>query len=142
MKHRNENRPGYKKTKVGWIPTTWQSPLLKDISLRITDGEHQTPHRSTSGHYLLSARNVQNGFIDLKEVDFVDEKEFERLSKRIRPVNGDLLLSCSGTIGRCTVVPEGLQFAMVRSVALIRPKADNLNSLFLQLNWQNKDRFE
>jgi len=132
LKDRNENRPGYKKTKVGWIPNTWQSPLLKDISLRITDGEHQTPNRSTSGHYLLSARNVQNGFIDLKEVDFVDKKEFKRLSKRIRPVSGDLLLSCSGTIGRCTVVPEGLQFAMVRSVALIRPKADNLNSLFLQ----------
>jgi type I restriction enzyme, S subunit len=124
---------GYKVTKLGWIPTTWQTSVLKDTSIRITDGEHNTPRRANSGHYLLSARNVRDGSIDLTDVDFVDSEEFRRLSKRIHPRAGDLLVSCSGSIGRCAVVPEGLQFAMVRSVALVRPNPKILDSMFLQL---------
>ena len=39
MKDRNENRPGYKKTKVGWIPEEWDFvPLSKDINL--LSGQH------------------------------------------------------------------------------------------------------
>ena len=30
MKDRNENRPGYKKTKVGWIPEEWEIKTLYD----------------------------------------------------------------------------------------------------------------
>ena len=36
MKDRNENRPGYKKTKIGWIPIDWKTPLLDTISRRET----------------------------------------------------------------------------------------------------------
>ena len=32
MSKRNENRPGYKKTKVGWIPDEWEVVRLKDIT--------------------------------------------------------------------------------------------------------------
>ena len=31
MKDKNENRPGYKKTKVGWIPEGWESPRIEEI---------------------------------------------------------------------------------------------------------------
>jgi len=32
MTKRNENRPGYKKTKVGWIPKEWECVRLKEVS--------------------------------------------------------------------------------------------------------------
>ncbi len=32
MSQRNENRPGYKKTKVGWIPEAWECVPLSDIA--------------------------------------------------------------------------------------------------------------
>lgn len=32
MSRRNENRPGYKKTKVGWIPEEWECVRLKEVS--------------------------------------------------------------------------------------------------------------
>lgn len=31
MSERNENRPGYKKTKVGWIPEEWEATRLKKL---------------------------------------------------------------------------------------------------------------
>lgn len=30
--HKNENRTGYKKTKLGWIPEEWQTVCLEDIA--------------------------------------------------------------------------------------------------------------
>ncbi|MCB0304647.1 MAG: restriction endonuclease subunit S, partial [Calditrichaeota bacterium] len=41
-------------------------------------------------------------------------------------------ISCSGTVGRVAIVPEGLECVMVRSVALIKPKQSILNGLFVQ----------
>ena len=31
MSNKNENRPGYKKTKIGWIPEDWECKQLKEI---------------------------------------------------------------------------------------------------------------
>ncbi len=36
MKHKNENRPGYKKTKVGWIPEGWREVRIGDLGKVIT----------------------------------------------------------------------------------------------------------
>jgi hypothetical protein len=31
MKVRNENRPGYKKTRVGWIPEEWEGHFIGEV---------------------------------------------------------------------------------------------------------------
>ena len=91
-----------------------------EISVLITDGEHATPRRTDKGIYLLSARNILNHALQLDDVDYIDEEEYTRIARRVVPQAGDVLISCSGSIGRCCVVPEGLRFQMVRSAALIR----------------------
>lgn len=99
----------------------WTAVTVDDVAERVTDGEHKTPRRSDSGVPLLSARNVRDGWIDFDNIDFVDEEEFAILSRRIEPRPGDVLISCSGTIGRVAQVRERARFAMVRSAALVRP---------------------
>jgi len=107
---------------------------LKDfdeISVLITDGEHATPRRTDKGIYLLSARNVLNHALQLVDVDYIDEDEYSRIAKRVVPQAGDILISCSGSIGRCCVVPQGMKFQMVRSAALIRFNKD-INPVFAE----------
>lgn len=101
-------------------PYGWPKKHFDEISTIITDGEHATPKRSKKGIYLLSARNILNHSIQVNDVDYIDETEYDRISKRIVPASGDILISCSGSIGRCCVVPPNFKFQMVRSVALIR----------------------
>ena len=103
-------------------PKGWSIQTFEELSELITDGEHATPKRTSEGIYLLSARNVLNHAIQLNDVDYIDQEEYERISKRIVPKEGDVLISCSGSVGRCCSVPEGLKFQMVRSAALIRFK--------------------
>ena len=101
-------------------PNGYPVKNFEEISVLITDGEHATPHRTEEGIYLLSARNVLNHALQLEDVDYIDEEEYSRIARRVIPQAGDVLISCSGSIGRCCVVPNGLRFQMVRSAALIR----------------------
>ncbi len=101
-------------------PMQWNIKRFEEICDLITDGEHITPKRSESGIYLLSARNILNHSLQLDNVDYIDEKEFARIAKRVIPQKNDILISCSGSIGRCVRVPDNLKFQMVRSVALLR----------------------
>jgi type I restriction enzyme S subunit len=102
------------------IPEHWEVKTVGEVSIQITDGAHLTPDRSEEGYLLLSARNVKNGYLDLSEVDYVPEEEYERLIEKCNPQSGDILISCSGTVGRVCEVPEDLDFALVRSAALVK----------------------
>jgi len=105
------------------IPDTWIFCKLVSISSKITDGEHKTPRRVLDycGYYLLSARNVKDRQIVLDDVDYVDKDEFMRISPRCNPRKNDVLISCSGSVGRCAVVSDNNNYAMVRSAAMISP---------------------
>lgn len=112
------------------IPTTWTWCCIQDISLKVTDGEHSTPRRSTAGYYLLSARNITNEGIKLDDVDFVEEDEYLRIRKRCNPEVGDVLISCSGSVGRVAVADSN-EYVMVRSAALIKQSREHLNAKYL-----------
>ena len=109
----------------------WDLKTFEEMSVLITDGEHSTPKRTKEGIYLLSARNVLNHSLQLKDVDYINCDEYLRIAKRVVPKKGDILISCSGTIGRCCSVPDSLQLQMVRSVALIRFK-EVINPIFAE----------
>ncbi len=132
-----EVKPGYKQTEVGMIPETWDARPLKDLCLKITDGDHATPNRTSSGYYLLSARNVLNGRIDVSDVDYVGIDEFRRMKRRCGPEENDVLISCSGTIGRVAVVPAGFECVLVRSAALAKPDREQADGVFLQYALQS-----
>ncbi len=105
------------------IPESWCLCKFAEVSSKITDGEHKTPKRVSSfcGYYLLSARNIRDGYITLRDVDYVDYNEFAKISKRCNPQKGDILISCSGSVGRCAVVTDDNNYVMVRSAAMISP---------------------
>ena len=103
------------------IPENWCWCKVNEIANKITDGEHNTPKRVNTfqGFYLLSARNIQNGHLSLSDVDYVDEQEFNRIFARCNPQKNDVLISCSGSVGRCTRIEDDNKYVMVRSAAMI-----------------------
>lgn len=119
------------------IPESWIWAKLADISAKITDGEHKTPRRVDSfcGYYLLSARNVRDGFISLDDVDYVDEEEYNRIAIRCNPKKHDVLISCSGSVGRCSIVSDDNKYVMVRSAAMVSPLS--VDSTYLMYSIQS-----
>ena len=114
----------------------WEKCTFKDVSTKITDGEHGTVPRvdEGEGYLYFMARNItREGEIDLSETSFVPREIHEKIYKRCNPEKDDLLLVCVGaTIGKCTLVSEIMgEFSMARSVALIKPNKEMVTSNFL-----------
>ncbi|MEZ8822872.1 restriction endonuclease subunit S [Vibrio amylolyticus] len=131
------------------LPNGWEWSKLQDLCFKITDGEHSTPKRTETGHYLLSARNVTNDGIILGDVDYVPDFEFARIRNRCDPNIGDILISCSGSVGRVALVDRDNSYSMVRSAAMIRPCNTNLikeylalmlRSTYLQFQMKNRSK--
>ncbi len=127
----------YVDEKFGKVPKGWEVKKVKDLSIQVTDGEHQTPERSETGYYLLSARNIKNGQLSLDDVDYISEKELKRIQRRCNPQGGDILISCSGTIGNVCIVPDGFVGGMVRSAALVKLNKEKIESQFAELMFQS-----
>ncbi|WP_178860903.1 restriction endonuclease subunit S [Thiomicrorhabdus cannonii] len=112
------------------LPNGWEWVRLIDVTSKITDGDHKTPKRIEIGEMLLSAKNVRDGFVDFDDVDRISSVDYKKSRERCLPETGDLMMvSVGGTIGRSSLVPEQSNFALVRSVALIKPLKFNSNYL-------------
>ena len=57
----------------------------------------------------------------LEDVDYVCQEEYELISSRCNPRKGDVLISCSGSVGRICVVEDNGCYVMVRSAAMVSP---------------------
>jgi type I restriction enzyme S subunit len=102
MQDRNANRPGYKKTKAGWIPNDWKVLRVKDVGA-VQAGRQRSPHY-TEGKLrpYLRVANIYDGYIDSSDVMqmMFTEEEFHRYRLR----NGDILLNEGQSlelVGRC-----------------------------------------
>lgn len=110
----------------------WNESTLADFSTKVTDGDHHTPRRTEAGIKLLSARNILDGEIDLTNTDFVDVSEYQRMIKRCYPERGDVLISCSGSIGRVSRIRFDEPIVLVRSAALVKIDHDKAVSEFVE----------
>ncbi|MFL0270110.1 restriction endonuclease subunit S [Candidatus Clostridium radicumherbarum] len=124
-------KEGYKKTELGWIPKEWDIiPLIEGTTL-IKDGTHNPPKRTDVGIPLLSAENIFNGKVNygLNEKS-ISIEDFKQMHKNYKIEKGDVLMTIVGTIGRVAVVDSDREFAVQRSVAIIKSNA-KLNNKFL-----------
>ncbi len=128
---------GLKESKALNVPDSWVVVNLGGLASKVTDGEHKTPKREKSGHYLLSARNVRDGHLSLEKVDYVGEDEFNKLRKRCDPNKGDILISCSGSVGRISLCDKDDEYVMVRSAALVKTDLMEQNNQYLMYALQS-----
>jgi type I restriction enzyme, S subunit len=106
MMKRNENRPGYKSTKIGWIPEEWECERLDSLS-EIQTGAAKSSKKLLKNPILLPylrVANVQDGYLDLSEMK---QLSIERTKiKRYLLKLGDVLFTEGGDfdkLGRGTI---------------------------------------
>ncbi|NEQ24696.1 MAG: restriction endonuclease subunit S [Microcoleus sp. SIO2G3] len=103
---------------------------------KIVDGTHHTPTYVEDGVPFLSVKDVRDGKIYFDNCKYISQEEHKELCKRCYPEPGDLLITKSGTIGRCAVVNTKREFSLFVSVALLKPAIDDVNTSFISLAFQ------
>jgi len=99
---------------------------FKSIARRITYGFTSPMKHLDAGIPIITAKNVKDGAIDFSIAHFADETEFQALTRKSKPVRGDILITKDGTIGRCAVVETESLFCINQSVALVQPEHDRV----------------
>lgn len=81
---------------------------------------------------------INNQFLKVRY--FIDEKKFNEM-KRFELKPGDLIMSCSGTMGRIAIAPDNLKKGIINQALLKLSPRDNLLNLFLK-NWMESGAFQ
>ncbi len=103
----------------------WKTKKIGDITSLLKDGTHGTHKDSNSeGYYLLSAKNIINGKINIDSSDRkISKDDYDSIYKNYQLKPGDILLTIVGTIGRSAIWQGDLEnIAFQRSVAIFRFK--------------------
>ncbi len=131
-------KPGYKQTEVGIIPEEWDADNLGRF-WGVTDCKHVTAQFVPQGFPLASIREVQSRFVDLTNAKQTTAHFYNLLIEGGRkPRPGDLILSRNATVGEVAQVAEWHPpFAMGQDVCLLRKKASDHSTEFLQAIFQS-----
>ena len=112
----------------------------------VGDGTHSKIPRQDSGVLYLTSRNFKDGSLDLSNVYYISEDDYERhfggKSKALaKPETDDLVFSIIGTLGEPYLVRSTDKFGLSSSVAIVRPNKSVLDPRFL-LYWSKGPAFQ
>jgi type I restriction enzyme S subunit len=105
----------------------WEKKKLGDIS-DVRDGTHDSPKYINSGYPLITSKNIQNGKISFKDINYISKEDYNNINKRSKVSIGDILMSMIGTVGNVALLSEE-NFA-IKNVALFKEKP-LLKNIFL-----------
>ena len=96
------------------------------------DGPHATPAPAAEGPIYLGIKNMtEDGHLDLSEIRHIAESEFLIWTRRVEPRTGDLIFTYEASLHRYAIIPKDFRGTLGRRVALIRPRADIVDTRFL-----------
>lgn len=106
---------------------------LENITTKITDGVHFKPVYTDSGVPFISVTNITNKKLDFSNCKFVSIEDHQKYILRCKPEYNDILYTKVGaTYGRACVVDDDREFSLYVSVALIKPKLEIVNPIYLK----------
>ena len=86
----------------------------------VRDGTHDSPRYVSQGGYpLVTSKNVTLGTVDLTDVNYISEADYDQINKRSKVDRGDIILPMIGTIGSPVLVEDEPHYA-IKNVALIK----------------------
>lgn len=100
------------------------------------DGAHAKVKRTEQGFPYLTSKNIKNGDLDLKTVDYISEEDYIKLfstsKNSVRDLqSGDILIGIIGTFGNCYMYKATDKFGISSSVAILRPNIELIIPDFL-----------
>ena len=131
MSKRNENRPGYKKTKVGWIPDDWKCVRLPSVA-KISRGRFS--HRPCNAPQFYGGKYpfVQTG--DISSSNVFIRRHTQTLNSDGLSISkifkaGTILMTIAANVGDCAILTY--DSACPDSLVGIIPDPNCLDQYFL-----------
>lgn len=109
---------------LGKIPAHWDVKRFKDECSKIGDIDHYMPDSADEGiPYIMTGDFIgDENNIDFVNCKRISREDYIRLSKKMKPMYGDILLARYATIGTVRIVDIHEEFLVSYACAIIRIK--------------------
>jgi type I restriction enzyme S subunit len=108
----------------------WREVPIGQLA-EIYDGPHATPPKTNDGPVFLGISNLASGRIDLANVEHLSEDDYVRWTRRVEPVDGDVVFSYETRLGEAAIIPHGLRCCLGRRMGLLRVRPGKVDKRFL-----------
>ena len=114
---------------------------LKDI-VDIKLGLTATPKYTDSGVTFISAQNTSKDYLDLSDVKYISEEDFEKATSNAKPHRGDILFTRVGSnLGHPVIVDTDINLCIFVSLGYLRIKnSSEVLNTYLK-HWMNTNLF-
>jgi type I restriction enzyme S subunit len=120
-----------KQSEIGEIPEHWELAGLDRICSKTVDCPHSTPQYTDAGPVVVRNFNLRDGHLDLEDISYTSETEYEERTSRAVPTEGDVLFSREAPIGEAALVPSGIRHCLGQRMMLLRPDRTQADGKFL-----------
>jgi len=109
----------------------WRINKLKELT-NYVDYRGKTPPKSDKGIFLVTAKNIKQGFIDYdSSKEYILESDYSEVMRRGRPLIGDVLITTEAPLGNIATIDRE-DIALAQRVIKLRGKQDITNNTFLK----------
>jgi type I restriction enzyme, S subunit len=120
----------YKESVLGLVPKEWEVKALEEVTDYV-DYRGKTPPKSDFGVYLVTARNIKQGFIDYEtSKEYIRADAFESAMSRGKVKLGDVLITTEAPMGNVAQIDKE-DVALAQRVIKYRGNTNKLNNDFL-----------
>ena len=111
---------------------------VADIYLGLT----YTPKYTETGIPFLSSKNISSQKLDLEDIKYISQEEYDNATNNAKPINGDILFSRVGSnLGNPTIFETNIKCAIFVSLGYLRIKNINeFDNVFVR-DWMKSDNF-
>lgn len=111
----------------------FQVTSLENLCAEIVDCPHSTPIKSheITNFPCIRTSELNDGYISWKSMQYLDEEEYEKRTRRLIPVEGDIVYGREGTYGEAIRIPGTHKFSLGQRTMLFRPDYKKTTSIFL-----------
>ena len=141
-----EQREGYKKTKIGWIPEDWDLIPLRNVSDKIWIGlvTTMTKNYAEGGIPLIRNNNIRENVIERDNIIYLNESfAIEHGSRRLKA--GDIVSVHTGDICTSAIIDDELDgahgFATLNTTANNNIVFNNYLCWYLNSVWAKKQAY-
>lgn len=98
----------------------------------VFDGPHATPKKTATGSIYLGIDAITADCrLNPLEYNYLSEEDYKIWTKRVTPVENDIVFSYEATLGRYAMIPANFYGCLGRRLALIRVKDNRINPTWL-----------
>ena len=128
MTSNNQHIPlGYKPSPLGIIPENWDVKRLGE-ACDYVDYRGKSPNKSAKGIFLVTAKNIRDGYIDYDiSKEFIPTDEFEETMRRGKAQIGDVLITTEAPLGHIAQI-DNPNIALAQRVIKYRGKVGLRNT--------------